>query len=388
VRIKCPHCSIILDLPAETTKFKCAKCLAVCNITASQQSTTPEHIFAQAGNIGPILGPPGAVKQGDSMLVEQLVGYLILEIRELRRQNVDDDAVKVEMAPKLDAAVAAKADLNGDGIITEDELREVYGTKEDPIVAKLRELAQQADLNGDGVVTDEELMKFARMAEVVRAADVDGDGHISEQEMAAHYGDSEFSRKFLMLTSSEGSDSLEDALSEQELKRIVARVGPRVQIQEASQETDEEKAKKMLATHLNKQQTMANLMDADRKKKEDELQKQLRERRQRKMALKRLTNEKNLAEAGADIEKVCPVTQHLVCKHLVCMLPANFSITHKITDFRQIRNDECRQITPRIFFQFFLKLKRRLQIRNPSRDEKKHQKHSEFCNRTHWTLSV
>lgn len=287
------------------------------------------------------------------MPVEQLVGYLILEIRDLRRRNVDDDAVRVEKAPKLEAAVAANADLNGDGIITEDELRELYGTKEDPIVAKLRVLAQQADLNGDGVVTDEELMKFARMAEIARAADVDGDGHISEQEMAARYGDSEFSRKFLMLTSSEGSDSLDDTLSEEELTRIVARVGPRVQIQEASQETDEEKAKKMLATHLNKQQTMANLMDADRKKKEDELQKQLRERRQRKMALKRMTNEKNLAEAGADIDKVCPVTQTLVCKHLVCMLPAKLLNTHRITDCREITKDECRQITPRIFFKFF-----------------------------------
>ena len=351
--MKCPHCSIILDLPAETTKFKCAKCQAVCNITAAQQSTTPEHIFAQAGNIGPILGPPGTVKHGDSMSVEQLIGYLILENRELRRRNIDDDCVKVEKAPKLEAAVAARADLNGDGVITEDELREVYGTKEDPIVAKLRELAQQADLNSDGVVTDEELMKFARMAQIARAADVDGDGDISEQEMAARYGDSEFSRKFLMLTSSEGSDSLEVALSEDELKRIVARVGPRVRVQEASQETDEEKAKQMLATHLNKQQTMANLMDADRKKKEDELQKQLRERRRRKIALKRMTNEKNIAEAGADIEKVYRVTQHLVCKHLVSMLPANLLKTQRITDCRQIRNNECRQITPRIFLRFY-----------------------------------
>jgi hypothetical protein len=318
--------------------------LAVCNITASQQATTPEHIFAQAGSIGPILGPPGAVRKGDSMPVEQLVGYLILEIRELRRRNVDDDAVKVEKAPKLEAAVAAKADLNGDGIITEDELREVYGTKEDP---RLRALAQQADLNGDGVVTDEEIMKFARMAAVARAADVDGDGDISEQEMAARYGDSEFSRKFLMLTSYEGSDSLEDVLSEEELKRIVARVGPKVRIQEASQETDEEKAKKLLATHLTRQQSMASAIDADRKKKEDELQKQLRQRRQRKMALKRMTSEKTLAEAGADIEKVFLVTQ----QHHLCMLPANLLNTHRNIDCRQIRNAECGQITPRIFFQ-------------------------------------
>lgn len=304
VRIKCPHCSIILDLPAETTKFKCAKCTAVCNVTASQQATTPEDIFAKASKMEPIMAPPAAPSKGDTVQLEKLVGYLILEIRELRRRNVDDEAVKVDQAPKLEAAVAAKADLDGDGVITEDELREVYGTKEDPTTAKLRELAKQADFDGDGLVSDDELLIFARMAAVAKAADVDGDGNITEEELAARYGDTEVSRKYMMLTSTSADGDLEDVLSEDELKRIVARVqGHKTDVPE-KHETDEEKARRMLAEHSKRQATMTNLLEVDKKKQEEEIQKQLLQRRRRKAALKRIANEKSLAEAGTDLAKV------------------------------------------------------------------------------------
>ena len=152
VRVKCPHCSIILDLPVSTTKFKCAKCAAISNITAASQASTPEEIFEKAQKTEAIIAPAGKTTS-DRVLLQQLLGHLILEIRDLKRRNVDDDAVKLESGPKLEEAVQKKADLDGDGIITEAELREVYGQKEDPNVTKLKEMVLQADLDGDGVVS-------------------------------------------------------------------------------------------------------------------------------------------------------------------------------------------------------------------------------------------
>jgi hypothetical protein len=300
VRVKCPHCSIILDLPVSTTKFKCAKCAAISNITAASQASTPEQIFERAQKTEAIIAPAGKTTS-DRVLLQQLLGHLILEIRDLKRRNVDDDAVKLESGPKLEEAVKKKADLDGDGIITEAELREVYGQKEDPNVTKLKEMVLQADLDGDGVVSDDELMQFAKLAMVAKVADVDGDGNVSEEELKARYGDPETARKFMAIT--EGSEDIDAVLSEQELQRLVSRVESKLQSHVAPNkpevlgETDEQKAERMLKAHHERQQSMKNMLDADKQRQQDELEKQLMKRRRRKVALKRMANEKAMAEA-------------------------------------------------------------------------------------------
>ena len=121
VRVKCPHCSIILDLPGTTTKFKCAKCAAVVTITAAAQATTPEDIFQRAQKTDVIVAPGGSTP-GDKVLLQQLLGHLILEIRELKRRNVDDSAVKLESGPKQEEAGKKNADRDGGELITHSAL--------------------------------------------------------------------------------------------------------------------------------------------------------------------------------------------------------------------------------------------------------------------------
>jgi len=77
----------------ETTKFKCAKCEAVCIISSSNQATMPEDVFQQAGLVAPITPLPLPTK-GGCVTFEQFMGYLLLEIRELKRQNIESNAVK------------------------------------------------------------------------------------------------------------------------------------------------------------------------------------------------------------------------------------------------------------------------------------------------------
>jgi len=96
VRINCPHCAIILNLPMETIKFIRAKCEAVCIISSSSnQDTMPEDVFQQAGLVAPITPLPLPMK-GGGVTYEQFMGYLLLEIRELKRQIIENNAVKLE----------------------------------------------------------------------------------------------------------------------------------------------------------------------------------------------------------------------------------------------------------------------------------------------------
>jgi Ca2+-binding EF-hand superfamily protein len=77
--------------------------------------------------------------------------------------------------------VMEKVDVNGDGIITEEEFIEVHKEQFDTL-----------DENGDGKVTEDELktarkrMKEKMHDKMFEKMDADGDGVISREEMAAH----------------------------------------------------------------------------------------------------------------------------------------------------------------------------------------------------------
>jgi len=53
----------------------------------------PEDVFQQAGLVAPITPLPLPTK-GGCVTFEQFMGYLLLEIRELKRQNIESNAVK------------------------------------------------------------------------------------------------------------------------------------------------------------------------------------------------------------------------------------------------------------------------------------------------------
>ena len=75
-----------------------------------------------------------------------------------------------------------KVDINGDGLISEDEFMSVH-------LEKFKEL----DINGDGNITEEEILnrhelkREQREAEMFDQMDNDGDGVISKEEMLAHH---------------------------------------------------------------------------------------------------------------------------------------------------------------------------------------------------------
>jgi hypothetical protein len=224
------------------------------------------------------------------VLLQQLLGLLIMENYDLMRRNVHDSAVKLGSGPQLEESVKAKADLDGDGIVTETELREVYGAKKDPNIAQLQKFIQQADLDGDGVVSEDELMKFARLASAAKVGDVDDHGTISKEELKDRYGDAETARKFMTIT--EGTEDLDAVLSETELQRLVTRVEARKASMKhpAASETDSFKVRRTLSAYDKEQRAMVHLLEADKHHQQAELEKQLTKRRRRKAALKRMAN--------------------------------------------------------------------------------------------------
>jgi hypothetical protein len=119
---------------------------------------------------------------------EALSFYVQVNTREQVHQVLRVVQILPKMDQKLDKMMAGqeKMDRKLDEIQKQLANFQNLSPAQDP---RFRALAQQADLNGDGIVTDEEIMKFSRMAAVAKAADVDCDGVISEQEMAARYGD-------------------------------------------------------------------------------------------------------------------------------------------------------------------------------------------------------
>jgi hypothetical protein len=87
VRVKCPRCAVSLDLPPETTRFQCEKCSAP-SVISGMTSITADQVFASANGMDVIMAPKGNVKDlGGKVMLQQLLGHLVLEVRELQRKN-------------------------------------------------------------------------------------------------------------------------------------------------------------------------------------------------------------------------------------------------------------------------------------------------------------
>jgi Ca2+-binding EF-hand superfamily protein len=83
-----------------------------------------------------------------------------------------------------------KLDLNKDGYITQDEMRQARETRHDNMRAKMDERFKEADTNGDGQLSLEEVQaKMPRLAARFNELDKDKNGQLSKEELAhGHHG--------------------------------------------------------------------------------------------------------------------------------------------------------------------------------------------------------
>ncbi|HTU64652.1 MAG TPA: EF-hand domain-containing protein [Steroidobacteraceae bacterium] len=78
-----------------------------------------------------------------------------------------------------------KLDLNKDGFVTQDELRQARDTRMAGMKAKMDERFKEADTNGDGQLSlDEVQAKMPRLASRFQALDTDKNGSLSKDELA------------------------------------------------------------------------------------------------------------------------------------------------------------------------------------------------------------
>jgi hypothetical protein len=85
-----------------------------------------------------------------------------------------------------------KLDLNKDGYITQDEMRQAHEARRGEMQAKMEERFKEADANNDGQLSLEEVQaKMPRLAERFSALDTDKNGFLSKDELkhgGPHHG--------------------------------------------------------------------------------------------------------------------------------------------------------------------------------------------------------
>jgi len=85
-----------------------------------------------------------------------------------------------------------KLDLNKDGYVTSDEMKQARETRRDNMRAKMDERFKEADTNSDGQLSlDEVQAKMPRLADRFTTLDTDKNGQLSKDELAKgrpHHG--------------------------------------------------------------------------------------------------------------------------------------------------------------------------------------------------------
>jgi hypothetical protein len=85
-----------------------------------------------------------------------------------------------------------KLDLNKDGYITQDEMRQAHESRREEMLAKMEERFKEADTNNDGQLSlDEVQAKMPRLAERFSTLDTDKNGFLSKDELkhgGPHHG--------------------------------------------------------------------------------------------------------------------------------------------------------------------------------------------------------
>jgi Ca2+-binding EF-hand superfamily protein len=85
-----------------------------------------------------------------------------------------------------------KLDLNKDGYVTQDEMRQAHESRRAEMQAKMEERFKEADANNDGQLSLEELQaKMPRLAERFSTLDTDKNGFLSKDELkhgGPHHG--------------------------------------------------------------------------------------------------------------------------------------------------------------------------------------------------------
>ena len=80
-----------------------------------------------------------------------------------------------------------KLDMNKDGFVTQDEMRQAKETRRGEMKARFDERFKEADVNNDGQLSlDEVQAKMPRMADRFTAMDKDNNGMLSREEL--HHG--------------------------------------------------------------------------------------------------------------------------------------------------------------------------------------------------------
>ena len=110
--------------------------------------------------------------------------------RDLMRADTDGDG-RVSR-PEATAAGSERAgawfdklDLNKDGYVTSDELKQARATRQSDMRQKMEERFEQADTNGDGQLSlDEVQAKLPRLADRFSTVDADKNGLLSKEELA------------------------------------------------------------------------------------------------------------------------------------------------------------------------------------------------------------
>jgi hypothetical protein len=78
-----------------------------------------------------------------------------------------------------------RLDLNKDGYVTSDELKQARATRGGDMRQKMDERFKEADVNGDGQLSlDEVQAKMPRLADRFAALDTDKNGQLSKEELA------------------------------------------------------------------------------------------------------------------------------------------------------------------------------------------------------------
>lgn len=82
-----------------------------------------------------------------------------------------------------------KVDLDKDGYVTQEELKQARETRHGHMKARMDERFKEADANGDGQLSlDETQAKMPRLAERFTALDADKNGMLSKDELKRGHG--------------------------------------------------------------------------------------------------------------------------------------------------------------------------------------------------------
>lgn len=206
---------------------------------------------------------------GDKVVKKKLGEVLAGLIAHALEEQFDEELARL-------AQVAKAADEDGDGMVTEEEMKKKYGTVTE--------------------IFDEET---ARLAQLAKAADLDGDGVVTAEELAAKYGSG--GQEAAQIVELEGRLSNEQNLTEQQrmlLQRELAAAKARKEAKDAAAQafqasqnggpaltmlTDEEKARLMLQKHDQELKKVEAIKEAQKKENESVLEKQLAARKARRL---------------------------------------------------------------------------------------------------------